>query len=42
MMKDGRFDPSRFVFSQNALEEINEGIQKMRDGEVIHAMVNFS
>jgi S-(hydroxymethyl)glutathione dehydrogenase / alcohol dehydrogenase len=41
MMQDGRFDPSSFVSHRMPLEEINKGIQKMRDGEVIHAMVHF-
>ena len=42
MMQDGRFDPAGFVTHRMPLEDINQGIQKMRDGEVIHAMVEFS
>jgi S-(hydroxymethyl)glutathione dehydrogenase/alcohol dehydrogenase len=42
MMEDGRFDPAQFVSHRMPLEDINDGIQKMKDGEVIHAMVNFS
>jgi S-(hydroxymethyl)glutathione dehydrogenase/alcohol dehydrogenase len=41
MMQDRRFDPKPFVSHRLTLENINEGIQKMRDGEVVHAMVNF-
>jgi S-(hydroxymethyl)glutathione dehydrogenase/alcohol dehydrogenase len=41
MMRDGRFDPKSFISHRFSLEGINEAIQKMRVGEVIHAMVNF-
>ena len=42
MMREGRFDPKGFVSHRLPLEEINEAIGKMREGEVIHAMIHFS
>ncbi len=42
MMNDGRFDPSGFVTHRYPLDRINEGIDGLRVGDVIHAMVNFS
>lgn len=42
MMRGGRFDPRNFVSHRLPLERINEGIDGMRSGEVIHAMVHFS
>ena len=42
MMRDGRFDPRGFVSHRLPLEQINDGIDRMRSGEVIHAMVHFS
>ena len=41
MMQERRFDPKPFVTHRMHLEEINRGIQMMRDGEVVHAMVHF-
>jgi S-(hydroxymethyl)glutathione dehydrogenase/alcohol dehydrogenase len=41
MMRDGRFDPSGFVSHRAKLSEINETMDKMRSGEVIHAMIHF-
>lgn len=42
MIRDGRFDPRGFVSHRFPFEQINEGIARMRAGEVIHAMVHFS
>jgi S-(hydroxymethyl)glutathione dehydrogenase/alcohol dehydrogenase len=41
MMQAGRFDPKAFVSHRLPLSEVNEGIAKMRSGEVIHAMIHF-
>ena len=41
MMQDKRFDPRGFVSHRLPLEKINDGIDRMRSGEVIHAMVHF-
>lgn len=41
MMRDGRFDPSGFVSHRISLAEVNEGIAKMRSGEVIHCIIHF-
>lgn len=41
MMKAGRFDPKEFVSHRFSLNDINEGVSRMRSGEVIHAMVHF-
>ena len=41
MMQDQRFDPSGFVSHRIPLEQINDGIARMRSGEVIHCMVSF-
>ena len=41
MMQDRRFDPKPFVSHRMPFEDINQGIQKLRDGEVVHAMVHF-
>jgi S-(hydroxymethyl)glutathione dehydrogenase/alcohol dehydrogenase len=42
MMRGGRFDPRGFVSHRLPLEQINDGITRMRAGEVIHAMIHFS
>jgi S-(hydroxymethyl)glutathione dehydrogenase/alcohol dehydrogenase len=42
MMRDGRFDPRGFVSHRLPLERINEGIEQMRAGEVIHALIHFA
>jgi S-(hydroxymethyl)glutathione dehydrogenase/alcohol dehydrogenase len=36
-----RFETSEFVSHRVALEQINETIEKMRSGEVVHAMIHF-
>ena len=41
MMRDGRFDPTGFVSHRIGLAEVNEGIAKMRSGEVIHCIIHF-
>ncbi len=41
MMRDGRFDPKGFVSHRISLAEVNEGIAKMRSGEVIHCIIHF-
>ncbi len=41
MMRDGRFDTSGFVSHRISLAEVNEGIAKMRSGEVIHCIIQF-
>lgn len=41
MMQAGRFDPKAFVSHRLPLSQVNEGIAKMRSGEVIHAMIHF-
>ncbi|MEI6035442.1 MAG: zinc-binding dehydrogenase [Verrucomicrobiae bacterium] len=42
MMQGKRFDPAGFVSHRIPLEQINDGIARMRSGEVIHCMVHFS
>jgi S-(hydroxymethyl)glutathione dehydrogenase / alcohol dehydrogenase len=42
MIQDSRFDPTDFVSHRMPLDQINEGIQHMRDGKVVHAMVHFN
>lgn len=42
MMRDEGFDPAGFVSHRIPLEQINDGIARMRSGEVIHCMVHFS
>jgi S-(hydroxymethyl)glutathione dehydrogenase/alcohol dehydrogenase len=41
MMRDKVFDPRPFVTHRISLEQVNEGIAKMRSGEVIHIMIHF-
>lgn len=41
MLRDGRFDPRGFVSHRISLAEVNEGIAKMRSGEVIHCLIHF-
>lgn len=41
MMRDGRFDPRGMVSHRIPLEQVNDGIAKMRSGEVIHCMIHF-
>ncbi len=41
MMRDGRFDPRGFVSHRISLAEVNDGIAKMRSGEVIHCIIHF-
>jgi S-(hydroxymethyl)glutathione dehydrogenase / alcohol dehydrogenase len=42
MMQNGRFDPRGFVSHRVALSEVNQAMQQMRSGEVIHAMIHFA
>lgn len=41
MIQDGRFDPMGFISHRIGLDEVNEGIAKMRAGEVIHCLIEF-
>ncbi len=41
MMKGGLFDPRTFVSHRIGLEDVNDGIARMRSGEVIHCMIHF-
>jgi S-(hydroxymethyl)glutathione dehydrogenase/alcohol dehydrogenase len=41
MLNDKVFDPRPFVSHRIGLEQVNEGIAKMRSGEVIHCMIHF-
>lgn len=42
MIRGGRFDPRGFVSHRLPLEQINDGIARLRSGEAVHAMVHFS
>tara|TARA_B110000438_G_scaffold247324_1_gene249405 strand:+ start:69 stop:1121 length:1053 start_codon:yes stop_codon:yes gene_type:complete len=42
MMDGNLFDPTDFISHRISLEEINDGIDKMRSGEVIHCIVHFN
>jgi S-(hydroxymethyl)glutathione dehydrogenase/alcohol dehydrogenase len=41
MMKQNLFDVKNFVSHRLRLEEINGAVEKMRSGEVVHAMIHF-
>ncbi len=41
MMRGGRFDPRAMISHRLALQDINDGIARMRSGEVVHALVDF-
>jgi S-(hydroxymethyl)glutathione dehydrogenase/alcohol dehydrogenase len=41
MMKAGLFDAAPFVSHRVGLEQVNDGIARMRSGEVIHCMIHF-
>ena len=41
MLGGDLFNPAGFVSHRISLEEINDGIDKMRSGEVIHCIVHF-
>jgi S-(hydroxymethyl)glutathione dehydrogenase/alcohol dehydrogenase len=41
MVRDSRFDTSSFVSHRIPLNEVNDGIAKMRSGEVIHCIIHF-
>lgn len=41
MIEAGRFDPASFISHRIALPAVNEGIAKMRAGEVIHCVIDF-
>lgn len=41
MIQAGKFDPRPFVSHRLGLHEVNDGIARMRSGEVIHAMIHF-
>ncbi|HWD20265.1 MAG TPA: zinc-binding dehydrogenase [Verrucomicrobiae bacterium] len=42
MLRAGRFDTDGFVSHRVSLAEVNEGVDKMRAGEVIHCMIRFN
>ena len=41
MIHDGLFDPAGFISHRIALNEVNEGIAKMRSGEVVHCIIHY-
>ena len=41
MMRAGRFDPRGMISHRLPLRDINDGIARMRSGEVVHALVDF-
>jgi S-(hydroxymethyl)glutathione dehydrogenase/alcohol dehydrogenase len=41
MLEANRFNPEGFVSHRLSLGEVNEGIARMRSGEVVHAMIHF-
>jgi len=41
MIDAGLFDPSGFVSHRIKLEDINDGIARMRSGEVIHCIIHY-
>ncbi len=41
MMQSGRLSPDGFVSHRGSLEQVNELIDKMRNGEVFHAVIDF-
>lgn len=41
MMRDGRFDPRGMVSHRIPLDQVNDGIARMRSGEVVHCMIHF-
>ena len=42
LIENNRFSPQQMISHRFDLEDINLGIQKMRSGEVIHAVINFT
>lgn len=42
MMKHNLFQVKNFVSHRLPLEQVNEAVDKMRSGEVVHAMIHFS
>jgi S-(hydroxymethyl)glutathione dehydrogenase/alcohol dehydrogenase len=41
LLRDGQYDVTGFVSHRVPLSQINDGIAKMRSGEVIHCMIHF-
>ncbi|MDQ6631825.1 MAG: zinc-binding dehydrogenase [Verrucomicrobiota bacterium] len=41
MIRHGKFDPRGMVSHRIKLDQVNEGIAKMRSGEVVHCMIHF-
>ena len=41
MMQAGCFDPKAMISHRIRLEDVNDGIARMRSGEVIHCMIHF-
>jgi S-(hydroxymethyl)glutathione dehydrogenase/alcohol dehydrogenase len=42
MMRDGRFDPKGMISHRVSLAQVNEGIARMRAGEVIHCLITLA
>ena len=41
MIQHGRFDPKGMVSHRLKLEEVNDGIARMRSGETIHSIIHL-
>ena len=41
MMKHDLFNVKKFVSHRLPLEDVNDAVEKMRSGEVVHAMIHF-
>lgn len=41
MMAGGRFDPRGMISHRIPLDQVNDGIARMRSGEVIHCLIDF-
>ena len=41
MIEHGRFDPKGMVSHRLKLEDVNDGIARMRSGETIHSIIHF-
>jgi S-(hydroxymethyl)glutathione dehydrogenase/alcohol dehydrogenase len=41
MMRAGRFDPRAMISHRLPLDQVNDGIARMRSGEVVHCLLDF-
>ena len=41
MMQKGLFNPKGFISHKVKLEAVNETMQRMKSGEVLHAIIEF-